>query len=445
MTRPTHIPSTPVEPEERSQRDISLRISRRTRSIGSGVLAMAGLFFCLIGPSPSHGEDLDTARQDTSVEIPEKPPLREADLMPGIQLNFQGRHQEALAMADQLKSAHPESAWPFILETYTLFWLMLYDDEDTQYDVPIEKSCKRTIELADERLDRNDEEAEAHYLKGQALMNLGRLHGWRGRYYKAGRDGERARKHLEKTLELRPDWTDAEYYLGMYYFFVSLIPDLVTRWLGWLWFIPTGNAEEGVVLIEKVAETGTLYREDALYMKGNIYINFRENQAELGLPIIRSLAQRYPQNVLLQFELIEAFYESGKPEEVIATANALADQKPRNTAEAGWIRMAPTWKARAALLEGDPDRALHLLAPEIATPPEHPLWATAWIDLIQAQALDAAGQREQALVLYQKILDYDPPQGSQRAARRARMGLKNPYRAPQAASIQANPSIDEHP
>jgi hypothetical protein len=48
-------------------------------------------------------------------------------------------------------------------------------------------------------------------------------------------------------------------------------------------------------------------------------------------------------------------------------------------------------------------------------------------------------------VLYQKILDYDPPQGSQRAARRARMGLKNPYRAPQAASIQANPSIDERP
>ena len=61
MTRPTHIPSTPVEAEKRSQRDISLRISRRARSIGSGVLAMAGLFFCLIGPSPSHGEDLSAA------------------------------------------------------------------------------------------------------------------------------------------------------------------------------------------------------------------------------------------------------------------------------------------------------------------------------------------------------------------------------------------------
>ncbi|MCH2187255.1 hypothetical protein MK280_15435, partial [Myxococcota bacterium] len=379
------------------------------------------------------------SQQNTPVGIPEGTPLTESDLIEGVQLNFQGRHQDALAMADRLGSAHPESAWPLVLETYTLFWLMLYDDEDTQYDAPIEKSCRRTIKLADERLDQNNQDAEAHYLKGQALMNLGRLNGWRGRYYKAGRDGERARKHLEKTLELRPEWTDAEYYLGMYYFFVSLIPDLVTRWLGWLWFVPTGNAEEGVVLIEKVAETGTVYREDALYMKGNIYINFRENQAGLGLPIIRSLAQRYPQNVLLQFELIEAFYESGKPEAVIATANALADRKPRNPKEEGWIRMAPAWKARAALLEGDPNRALDLLAPEIAAPPENPLWATAWIDLIQAQALDVSGQRDQALALYQKILDYDPPQGSQRAARRARMGLKSPYRAPQAVAIQASP------
>ena len=439
MTRPAHILPAPAGPARAALYGARCRLGGLAQGTAAGLIAIAGLFLVLIGPSPSRAGDPTESDGGGTTPILEKAPLTESDLIEGIQLNFQGRHQDALKMAEQLRTAYPENAWPLVLETYTFFWLMLYDDEDTRYDSPIEKSCRRTIDLADERLDRNDQDPEAHYLKGQALMNLGRLHGWRGRYYKAGRDGEKARKHLEKALELRPEWTDAEYYLGMYYFFVSLIPDLVTRWLGWLWFVPTGNAEEGVALIEKVAEKGTLYQEDALYMKGNIYINFRENQAERGLPIIRSLAQRYPNNILLQFEWIEALYESGKPNAVIAKADTLAARKPRTPEEVGWIRMAPTWKARAALLQGDPDRALALLAPEIASPPQEPLWATAWLDLIQAQALDAAGRREEALVLYQQILDYDPPQGSQRAARRARAGLKTAYLPPQAVEMQAAP------
>lgn len=380
----------------------------------------------------------ETLSPSAEISKPEAPIMGEA-ILEGIQLNFQGRHQEALDLASLLQEADPKNGWPLVLETYTLYWLMLYDDEDTRYDEPIARSCRQTIELADDRLDEDDKDAEAHFLKGQALMNLGRLHGWRGRYYQAGRDGERGRKQLERTLELQPTWTDAEFHLGMYYFFVSLIPDLVTRWLGWLWFVPTGNADEGILLVEDVAENGTLYREDALYMKGNILINFRENQRELGLPIIQKIAEQYPENVLLQFEWIEALYENGQPQKVVALANALSARTPRTPEEASWIAMAPSWKARAALLEGHPEQTLALTAPYVESPPEKPLWATAWVDLIRAQAFDVLGRREEALDLYRQVLNYESPRGSQRAARRAKLGIKDAYVAPRLAENQISP------
>lgn len=366
-------------------------------------------------------------------------PVETAPILDGVLLNFHARHEEAIELAAAMQLADPTDPWPVVLETYTLYWLMLYDDEDTRYDGRIADSCDRTIALAQARLDASEDDAEAHFLMGQGLMNRGRLNGWRGEYYKAGRDGERARKHLERALELRPDWVDARFQLGLYYFFASLIPEMVTKWLGWLWFIPTGNAEEGIAFLEQVSEQGVLYREDARYMRANIYTNHVPGKRDLGLPIIRDLALRYPENVLLHFELIETLYENGLADETILEADRLASREVRAERERGWVAIALVWKARAAVLRDEPEIALELLNPYLAAPLQRPLWGMAWIDLVRGQALDVLGRRKEALVQYERVLAYEKPNDSQRAARLARESIASPYAPPRPTEISAAP------
>jgi tetratricopeptide (TPR) repeat protein len=380
---------------------------------------------------PPPGPALEASRSAAAFATPR---LRE-----GVRLDLAGRHDEALAVWKALREDDPSDPAPIVFETNTFFWLMVYDDEDTRYDATISELCDRAVALARSRLQADDGDADAHFLMGHALMNRGRLHGWRGRYYKAGRDGEEAREHLERALALRPGWTDARHHLGLYYFYASLVPKLVTRWLGWLWFIPTGSAEEGLAYLADVAENGDLFRDEARFMLANIYTYHYPERRDEALRLIRDVSARYPDNVLIQFELIEALYATGHIEETLDEADRLAGREPRTRRERGRIVMAPVWKARAEIVRDRPVRALELLAPYLANPPERPLWGTAWIDLVRGHAFDALGRRDEALVQYERVVAYERPLGSRRASRLAEEAIERPYAPPRPTELRAAP------
>lgn len=352
-----------------------------------------------------------------------------------LHADYAGGHAMAASIAE-LDPTHPASAF---LETQTLYWKMLYDDAETRYDDTIETTAKRTIELAEKRIERNADDPVAHFFAGQGHMDLGRLYGFRGSYYAAGKAGEKAREHLERALELRPDWVDAHYQLGAYYFYASLIPAMVTKWLGWLWFIPMGNADLGVSYIKLVSEDGDLFKDDAKLILSNIYTYFRKDEIASALRMIREVHAQYPENPLIHFELVETLFAAGEYEEMIAEAKRL-EQKP--TPDERWRgrqTVSIIWRARAELMLGRPESSLELLAPLEANPPTTPHWASAWVDLTRGHALDVLGQREQALVEYRAVLAYELPYGSGRAEGRATEAIATPFTLEPIPEISAAP------
>jgi tetratricopeptide (TPR) repeat protein len=391
------------------------------------------------------------AQRPASAALPPPGPGALADTQPGasrfatpllregVRLDLQGRHDAALDVWERMRAQDPTDPAPVVFETNTLYWIMVYDDEDTRHDDRIAALCDEAIALARARVEADDADPDAHFLLGHALMNRGRLHGWRGRYYKAGRDGEEARAHLERAVALRPGFTDARYHLGLYYFYASLIPQLVTRWLGWLWFVPTGNAEEGIAFVADVAHNGDVFRDEARFMLANIYTYHSPEKREEALRLMAGVAERYPENVLIRFELIEALYENGLVERTIAEADRLAAHAPRTRRERGRVVMAPVWKARAEILRDHPERALETLAPYLAAPPERPLWGTAWIDLVRGHAFDALGRRDEAIVLYERVIAREPPRRSRRAARLAKEAIESPYEPPRPTELRPAP------
>jgi tetratricopeptide (TPR) repeat protein len=359
-------------------------------------------------------------------------------LRAGMRANLRADYASAEAMAEQLGKLDPgHPAGPF-LESQTLYWKMLYDDEDRRYDEAIEATCVRVIELAEQRLDEG-EDATGHFFAGQGYMNIGRLRGFRGHYYAAGKAGERARKHLERALELRPGWVDVEYQLGAYYFYASLIPDMVTKWLGWLWFIPMGNADLGIAYIKRVAEQGDLYKDDAQLILANIYTYYREEELASAVRLIRDLHGRYPDNPLIHFELVETLFAAGEYEEMTRQALALERKPAADEGRRGRQTVSLIWRARAELMLGRPERTLELLAPLEANPPTTPHWASAWADLTRGHALDVAERRDEALIEYREVLAYERPFGSSRAEEHASAAIEAPFALAPVHEISAAP------
>jgi tetratricopeptide (TPR) repeat protein len=347
-------------------------------------------------------------------------------LREGVDANFVGDLDAADEVWVRVREQYPGHPAVPIFEISTIFWRQTFDESNRQYDPAIETRVDEAIEICRARLEANEADAEAHYYMGQALMHRGRLEVVRENIVAAGSAGEKARVHLERTLELQPQWTDPKHPLGMYYFYASVLPR-VFKYFSWLWFIPKGDGPLGLAYLEDVREHGDLNRYDASFILLNIHTYLAPDH-ERALTLARDLHQKFPDNTLLHFEVIEVLSAMEDWSEVIAEAKRLEAHPGRNFHDAGRIRMARVWRAGAELELGHPDQAWETLSVFSAEGPAEPSWASAWIGLNRGRALDALGRRADALAEYKRVVALEPPRKSVRAAALAKEAIDEPYR-----------------
>ncbi len=365
-------------------------------------------------------------------------PLAHRDLiLRGIRHNFEGDFMAADRVWRELSERDPTHPAGPVFRVNTLWWRQMYDENDTQWDESILELSGEGIRLAGARLDSDPDDLEGHFYLGQALMHRGRLKGVRGRYLSAGADGERARKHLERVLELEPSLVDGRYQVGLYYYYASLLPRIVSRWFGWLWFVPSGDGPTGLRYLNEVATDGDLSRDDALLILGNIYTYHEPQLGARGVVLLRQLHERYPQNTLIHFALLEVLFETGEYTRAVAEARRLEGNPGRNGTDRHHSAMARAWRARAELRSGEPETAWQTLRFFGDAGPDLPYWGGAWINLTRGRILDVQGERDRAVVAYKRVLDYRRPRGSERASDLAKLALEEPFKLQDLPSARA--------
>lgn len=158
------------------------------------------------------------------------------------------------------------------------------------------KKIERTIAISDSLLQEDDENVEALYYKALVLGLKGLYHVVRDEYISAYWYGGDGIKLLEEVVEKKPDFTDAYLGLGLFHYYIDLMPGLVKFFAAILGY--SGSREEGLKEIELVANNGVTFKIEARFALGSLNY-FVENDLQKGLYWFGLLEKEYPNNPLV--------------------------------------------------------------------------------------------------------------------------------------------------
>jgi tetratricopeptide (TPR) repeat protein len=344
----------------------------------------------------------------------------------GMLANLEGRFSEAELIWQNLRLLAPSDGAAALGQIDTAWWRLMLNEGAVRNDVAILEASSAAIQLADARLAVNPDDADALYQKGSALFNRARLNGVRGRYLKAGTEGEQGRKLLERSLALDPDRTDSRYALGLYSYYTDIAPKVV-QWMSWLWFVPKGDREAGLRNLEIVRARGGLYATGAAFILMNVHTYHAPLDLPGALATGRALHARYPENSLFHSELVEVLLKLGLYPEAIETAASLEASEPAEAEAKVRPQLARILRAQAVLLSGRAEEAWGILEPMDAESSALPIWGGAWLHLVRGQVRDARGDRAAAREEYRKVLALKGARFNPRAGMIAEAGLKAPF------------------
>lgn len=354
-------------------------------------------------------------------------PLRQL-LEAGVDRQAHGDLEAADAIWAQVRELYPgHPAGPFF-EIKTLQDRRSLDWQNAEFNDQMYERATESLSLANAWLKRAPDSAQAHLWAGLSLFELVQLDGMAKRLLKAGKQGEKARKHLERALEIDPTLTDAKLPLGSYYYYASIATRFI-RWLTWLWFVPTGEHDLGLAYVEEVARDGDLMKFDARTHLARFYL-YLEEEPVRAAPIIEQLHAEYPDNSYLHFEVVELRMLLDDYDGTVQTALELERREGSQPGDAIRRVMARIWRARAELFRGNPKQAEEILEPVVASRDELNPWSRRWLLLTQGNLSDVTGDREQAVELYEQLVATKPFFSTNRTIELAQEGLEVPFQPP---------------
>ncbi len=197
------------------------------------------------------------------------------------------------------------------------------DRVDSETEARLREILDRAIEIAETRLEEDEDDIDALYAQGVAYGMLAAFEATVKRGYLAANSAaKKAREAHLRVLQLDPSYNDARLTIGTYDYIVGVIPGFLRFVLG-VFGVRGGDKEGGIQELEYAARLGDRAQTNAKIVLVTVYN--REREFEKSLAILQDLHARYPRNALLEtnkasvYERLESWEEAIETYETVLT------------------------------------------------------------------------------------------------------------------------------
>ncbi|MBI5215851.1 MAG: tetratricopeptide repeat protein [Ignavibacteriae bacterium] len=340
-------------------------------------------------------------------------------------LQFENARKEFKELI-RLQPDHP--AGHFFLAT--IEWeRILIDLDNESNDERFITLLEKTIDVCDERLDKNEDDVTALFFKGGAIGFRGRLYANREDWVKAANDGRIALPIVQQAYKLAPANYDVLLGIGIYNYYAELIPEQYPFVKPLMIFFPDGDRAKGMNQLRQASEKANFANIEASYFLMQLLFQY-EKQFGNALEIAARLHEKFPNNVVFHRYVGRCRAALGHWDEMTAEFDSILSYV--SIGKLGYNknveREAHYYLGLSEMQNGRHDAALRHFykADDLSRSLDKngPSGFMIMSNLRVGMIYDAQSKREYAIKQYKKVLDMKEYQDSHKSAEKY---LKTPY------------------
>lgn len=240
-------------------------------------------------------------------------------VLDGLDDVYNLRFETAESKFKQLQKSNPNDLKGFFYESVLYFYKALPSRDEKLFNKYIELS-DYVIEKAEDKLDKNENDYDALYYKGLShsyrsllMLSLNKS------LLKAASNGNDGYRILSTLIEKKPDYYDAYMGLGLYKIAIGFVPEKYQWLLSLIGF--EGNISEGRKLLRTSLQNGNYTKVDSKVFLSIFSLKEKEDEDNQALSYSKDLTEQYPGSAVFKVFYSSILLQYGYPAEAINAAN----------------------------------------------------------------------------------------------------------------------------
>lgn len=226
------------------------------------------------------------------------------------------RFDAAMRLLNPWKEKHPDHPIWELMQGMELWWHILSDLEDTSQDERFFHVMGKIDYRSTQLLRRQSSHADALIIKAVSNGYIARQYANRDEWITSVNRSRRALSAYQHLLEVQPELPDLKLAEGLKLYYSAYLPEAYPIVRTVSWFLPEGNKQKGLELMEFAADSAVFARAEANYFLGNINYQYEKDYEE-ALEYFRLLHETYPRNSYYLRNLVKTYYRLEQKQEAL--------------------------------------------------------------------------------------------------------------------------------
>lgn len=234
----------------------------------------------------------------------------------GIDHIYHLRFDSAQSEFREVIKLEPPNPAGYFFDAIVDWWRINLNKENNSLDEKFFEKVEKVVEVADDRLDKNEFDDNAMFYKGGALGYRGLVYSFRESWLKAAEDGREALNLLQKAFEINNNNKDVMFGIGLYNYFAEYVPDAYPVVKPLMLIFPKGDKIKGISQIKETSLNSKYAKNEAKYVLAYLSLIYEKNYVDAEM-YSKMLTEEFPENPVFEKYLYNSYIGLGKWNEAL--------------------------------------------------------------------------------------------------------------------------------